>query len=46
MPFSVIIAVFGYMLNAIRLIHKHLSLYKKAQQPGTVLNVLRKNINF
>ena len=43
MLFSVIIATFGYMLNAIRLTHKHL---KKAQQSGTVLNALRKYIHF
>ena len=36
MPFSVIIATFGFMLNAIGLTHKHTSFYKKAQQSGTV----------
>ena len=37
MPFIVIIGTFGYMLNAIRLTHKHVSFYKKSQQPGTPL---------
>ena len=44
MPFSVIIATFGYILNAIKLTHKHINFYKKAQQPGTVLNALSEEI--
>ena len=37
---------FGYLLNAIGLTQKHVSFYRKAQQPGTVLNALRKYIHF
>ena len=33
-------------VKAIGLTHKHTSFYKKAQQPGTVLNALRKYIHF
>ena len=46
MLFSVIIATFGYMLNAMRVTHKYIRFYKKAQQSGTVLNALRKYIHF
>ena len=46
MLFSVIIATFGYMLNAMRVTHKYIRFYKKAQQSGTVLNALRKYIRF
>ena len=54
MPFSVIIATFGYMLNAIRLTHKH-NCIKCSEKIYAFLNISNeecfetnqgKNINF
>ena len=44
MPFGVIIATFGHMLNGIVLTQKRIRCYKITQQPGTILNLPRKYI--